>query len=385
MGWIELHRRLARGEALGAEAALGAALVPASMLYGFGVGVRNWAYDWHLLPSRGLHPPWSVISVGGLAAGGAGKTPFAAALARRLRAAGLRPLIVSQGYGAPRRDRNARIISIGRMGRALAEGWETAGEEAILLARLAPEAAVAVAARYEDAARAVEGVELDPNVLVLDGGFQHRRLRQDVRMVVLDVSRDPTCARLLPRGDLREPWRALRRAHWIILHRTELCRDPAVWEQLLDRAAPGQPRIRCENRCGMPYALAAADPPQRFVWADLIGKRLGIWTALGNPEAFVAGLERLGVRPVWQRLARDHAPFGRRDADELVQAARERRVRAFLVTQKDAIKMETYIDHIPPVIVVPAEVVPVKGDEPLLGEFVRSFAQEHAGPASVGR
>jgi len=381
MGWIEVHRRLARGEPRGAEGALGAALVPAAWLYGLGTAVRTWAYDWRLLPIRRLGPRWAVISVGGLAAGGTGKTPFAALLARRLRGAGLRPLLVAQGYGAPRRDPSARIISPGRMGRGLGEGWETAGEEAILLARLAPEVAVAVARRYEQAAGAAAGGELDPNVLVLDGGFQHRRLHQDVRFVVLDAARDPAHGRLLPRGDLREPYRALRRADWIVLHRTELGRHAEAWERQLDRAAPDRPRIRCENRYGQPYDLASQGPGERYAWADLIGKRLGVWTALGNPDAFIAGLERLGVRPVWQRLARDHAPFGRREAQELVQIAREKRVRAFLVTQKDAVKLETYVDHIPPVIVVPAEIAPVKADEARLAEFVRAFAQEHFQPA----
>jgi tetraacyldisaccharide 4'-kinase len=220
-------------------------------------------------------------------------------------------------------------------------------------------------------------------VLVLAGGVQHRRLHQDVRFVLLDASRNPADARLLPRGDLREPFRALRRADWIVLHRTELGRDAGAWERLLDRWAPGKPRIRCENRCGMPYELATPGPAERYVWADLIGKRLGVWTALGNPEAFVAGLERLGVRPVWQRFARDHAPFGRREVDELVQVAREKRVRAFLVTQKDAVKMEAYVDHMPPVVVVPAEIVPVKTDEPALADFVRAFAREHGRPAAA--
>ncbi len=65
----------------------------------------------------------------------------------------------------------------------------------------------------------------------------------------------------------------------------------------------------------------------------------------------------------------------------LVQIAREKRVRAFLVTQKDAVKMEAYVSHIPPVIVVPAEVAPIKADERLLADFVRAFAQEHPQPA----
>ncbi len=327
---------------------------------------------------RRLGPRWTVISVGGLAAGGTGKTPFAAYLARRLRGAGLRPLLVSQGYGAPRRDRGARLISPGRMARGLAEGWETAGEEAILLARLAPEVPVAVAARFEDAPAAVEGMELAPGLLVLDGGFQRRRLHQDVRFVLLDTSRTPADARLLPRGDLREPWGALRRASWIVLNRAELCGDPAVWEDLLERHAPDRPRFWCQNRIGAPSLLSASGPAELQVWADLIGKRLGIWTALGHPEAFVRGLERLGVKPVWQRFARDHAPFGRREVDELVQVAREKRLRAFLVTRKDAVKMEAYVNHLPPVLVVPAEVAPDKEGEAALSEFVESMARSAA-------
>ncbi len=375
MSWIDTHRHLARGETRGAEGVLGCALVPLSALFGAGVAVRTWAYNWRLLPVHRLGAGWTVISVGALAAGGTGKTPFAAYLARRLRAAGLRPLLVSQGYGAPQRDRGARLISPGRMARGLAEGWETAGEEAVLLARLAPEVPVAVAARYEDAATVVGGMELAPRLLVMDGGFQHRHLHQDVRFVLLDAASHPAGAHLLPRGDLREPWGALRRASWIVLSRAELCPDRSAWEELIARRAPERPHFWCENRIGAPHLLSATQPAESQIWADLIGKRLGIWTALGHPEAFVRGLDRLGIRPVWQHYARDHAPFGRREVDELVRVAREKRLCAFLVTRKDAVKMEAYADRLPPVLVVPAEVVPDEEGAVALDEFVGSMAR----------
>ncbi len=379
MGWVETHRRLSRGEPRGGERLLSALLVPPAALFGAGARLRNLAFDLRLASVHRLPPPWTVVSVGALAAGGTGKTPFAALLASRLRAEGTRPLLVAQGYGAPRREKRARLLFAGSGGHEPAETWETAGEEAVLLTRLAPEVPVAVAARFGDAAKVAAAVEEAPDLLVLDGGFQHRSLHADHRFVMIDASRPPSRARLLPRGDLREPWSALRRADRLVLHRAELCPDRGVWEAFLDRKAVGKERIWCENRLQAPVERTARGSGRVWTWTDLLGKRLGLWTGLGHPEAFLQGLETMGVRPVWSRFARDHAVLDPRGAEALARIARERRLDAILVTQKDAIKIGHLVDRLPPILVVPASIGPVEGDRDRLERWVREIAERHRG------
>jgi tetraacyldisaccharide 4'-kinase len=250
---------------------------------------------------------------------------------------------VTTGAGVPRRD------------------WKSVGEEAILLARLAPGIPVAVARRREEALdcfRAQDGVA---SLLVLDGGFQHRRLAADLALVTIDASRRPGSGRLLPWGDMREPWRELRRADAIVLHRSELCVDPEGWDTFLARIAPGAPRFWTRNVLGEVRSLQGEDRS----WAGLRALRLGLWTALANPDALRTALEREGILPLAPCWERDHAPFDAGRAARLRSLARAERLDAILVTAKDAVKLEAWAAELPPVLVLHARFEFVAGQAAL--------------------
>ncbi len=361
MGWLEAHRRLARGEARGAERLLAVFLGPAALLYGGAAWLRNRAYDSGLLAARDA--PVKVISVGSLSAGGSGKTPLAALIARRLHAGGRHPLLVARGYGAPRPRPAPCLVSRGAPSEAPLEGWETVGEEAILLARLSPEVPVAVARRREEAWQAARELGIETDVLVVDGGFQHRRLKRDLDIVALDASLPPGRSHLIPWGDRREGWSSLRRADWVVLHRAELCAERTAWEASVRRHAGAVPLAWCENRLQTPRSLTG----EATGWEALRDGRWGVWTALAAPESFVAGLAARGVQPAWVHAARDHAPFGPEDGARLTNVARRRKLSGFLVTEKDAVKMEAQAASLPTIFVVPAELAFVSGEPDWIG------------------
>jgi tetraacyldisaccharide 4'-kinase len=101
----EAFKRLVDGTARGVGPTLARlALAGLSAPYGLVVGCRNAAYEHGLLPAT--QGPIPVISVGNLTLGGTGKTPLVAWLARAVAAHGLRPAIVSRGYGAARGERS---------------------------------------------------------------------------------------------------------------------------------------------------------------------------------------------------------------------------------------------------------------------------------------
>ncbi len=160
-----------------------------------------------------------MVSVGNLAVGGAGKTPVALAIAGRLLAAGRRPAVLSRGYGATRTD--DRVVADGD--RVLLDAAE-GGDEPVLLARRLP--GLRVLCGPDRARLAVRAIALGADVLLLDDGFQHRRLRRDLDVVVLDASNAWGNGHCLPAGPNREPRSALGRAG-------------LVW---LDPRRPGVPR-----------------------------------------------------------------------------------------------------------------------------------------------
>ena len=184
----EFAREVWAGGGGAAGTALRLALTPAEAAYGAITRARNGAYDRGWLRSERADVP--VISIGNISVGGAGKTPFAAWVARRLLEWGREPAIVLRGYG----------------------------EDEILLHReLTPKIPVFPHKRRVEAA--LEAFAMGCDVVVLDDGFQHRALARDLDIVLVPVEGWEPRPRLVPRGPWREGPRALGRADVIVLTR----------------------------------------------------------------------------------------------------------------------------------------------------------------------
>ena len=171
-------------------------LLPQAALYRSAVALRNGLYDNGIL--RVEQPSLPVLSVGNLTAGGSGKTPFAAWLAARLLAAGAKPAVVLRGYG---------------------------GDEELVHRELNP--GVVVVTGAERVLGVSRALGLGCDVVVLDDGFQHRRLGRLADLVLLSSERWQEPQRLLPAGPWREPLRALERAALLVVSRRTRPREEA--------------------------------------------------------------------------------------------------------------------------------------------------------------
>ena len=170
-------------------------LWPASLVFLVVVLARRLLYWLRLLPSR--HPGIPVIVVGNLTVGGSGKTPLVLWIAEFLKAKGWSPAIVSRGYkGSSETPRAATLAS---------EPAEV-GDEPVVLARRSG-CPVWVGADRLAVIAALRAANPGANVVILDDGLQHYRLRRDLEIAVLD-GRGTGNGFLLPAGPLREPaWR----------------------------------------------------------------------------------------------------------------------------------------------------------------------------------
>jgi tetraacyldisaccharide 4'-kinase len=308
------YLRVLRGEARGpwpTVQRLG--LWIASVPYGAAVRLRNRAYDrgWFAV-ARAAVP---VVSVGNLTAGGTGKTPCVEYVARFYRGLDLRVAILSRGYGA-------------------AGG---ANDEALLLEEDLPDVPhLQGADRVVLAHTAVE--ELESEVLVLDDGFQHRRLTRDLDLVLLDATDPWGGNRLLPRGLLREPASGLRRAGVIVLTRCDQAGtdDLNALRQRVTRLAPGKPVVETTHR---PIELVNAEGEAASL--DVLRDRpVGAFCGIGNPEAFRRTLTNLGAEVSAFHAYPDHHAYGRADVEELRGWARGLPAGAIaLTTRKDLVKL----------------------------------------------
>jgi tetraacyldisaccharide 4'-kinase len=202
---------------------LASALYAISLMYSSGQRLRALAYRQRLMPSRQL--PCKVICVGNIAVGGTGKTPMTMHVAQTIQQLGYQAAIVSRGY----RGGAESLGGVVSDGHSICMGPELAGDEPYMMARMLREIPVVVGKnRYTNGMLAVN--KFQPDVIVLDDGFQHLRLKRDIDLVLLDHSQPFGNTHLLPRGTLREPISSLARGTACILTR---CRPG--WE---NAAAP---------------------------------------------------------------------------------------------------------------------------------------------------
>ncbi len=184
----------------------------ASICSGGAVKLRTALFNRQILKSKRL--PCTVISIGNLTMGGTGKTPMTIYVAHLVQRLGYRPAVVSRGYKG-RREKSGGIVSDG-IGILLKA--EDSGDEAFMLARELKNIPVLVGQnRFRSGMQAIS--RFKANVIILDDGFQHLKLKRDIDLVLLDDTRPLGNGYLFPRGILREPVSALKRAGAVIFTR----------------------------------------------------------------------------------------------------------------------------------------------------------------------
>lgn len=293
------------------------ALTPTAWLYRGAVALRN-AY--YASPSAVRSAPVPVVSVGNLTLGGTGKTPLVSWIARRLQAIGRSPAVVSRGYGG---TAGRGPVFVSRGAGPLCDA-ALAGDEPVELAAGLPGVRVVVGSdrRAGAAAAADDGAD----VVILDDGFQHRRLARDLDIVLLDASNPFDGGHLLPAGRLREPPHALDRAEFVLLTRARGANDVPQVEATIRGYAPRVTILQSDH------------DPQGFF--DVHGeevaspRRAVVFCGIGNPGRLRDDLEGLGIEVVAFRAFRDHHVYTRSELEDLRRVASSGEAK-LVTTEKD--------------------------------------------------
>jgi len=284
----------------GLSVAARAVLWPLELLFGglsSTVGARR---------ARGAgHTAVPTVSVGNLSVGGTGKTPLAAWFAGALRDRGFRPAVLLRGYG---------------------------GDEPLVHERLNADVPVLVDAKRRRSGK--RALAQGATALVLDDGFQHRRMPRDLDVVVLSADAWDGRVRLLPAGPFREPLSALRRAHLAVVTRKAATREQAA-------AVVAEIRRVCPR---IPVAVAYLAPGEVVAWrgglseatSALNGLRILAVSGIGSPGPFVAQLRAVGA-DVQDVTFGDHHAFS--DTDAALLASRASGMARVVCTLKDAVKL----------------------------------------------
>jgi tetraacyldisaccharide 4'-kinase len=289
-----------------------AALALAEIPYAAAVGWRNRRFDRGTAVERASVP---VVSVGNLTLGGTGKTPLVEWLAHWFASRGVRVVLVSRGYGAKRGQPN---------------------DEALELAQSLPQVPhLQNPQRAQAAAQAVR--QFGAQLILLDDGFQHRRLARDLDIVLVDALEPFGFGHVFPRGTLREPLAGFGRAQVIALSRSDLVTEGerSRIRQEVERFAPHAAWVEL---CTRPRRLSSHSGAERSV-ASLAGERVAAFCGIGNPAGFRQQLAACGCYVATFREFADHQAYSPSEIERLSAWLAGQDVSSVVCTRKDLVKI----------------------------------------------
>ena len=296
---------------------------PLTGLYGAATALRNALFDRGALSSRRLEQP--VVSVGNLAVGGSGKTPFVIALGELLKARGIRFDVLARGY----RRKTRGVLVVETDGNAA-----DFGDEPLLIARRLGVPVIVGESRY-DAGRIAEQ-KFQAQLHILDDGFQHRSLVRDLDIVLI-TERDFDDS-LLPSGRLREPLSSLQRADAIVLPRDFSGQNFSVHELTIEGLArQGKLIWRMTREISVPVPAAPATPI--------------VFCGIARPQQFFAQVRAAGITPAAEVEFRDHHAYVGGDVKRLLAMRGKLRAGGFLTTEKDVVNLGTLQKDLKPLAI----------------------------------
>lgn len=306
---------------------------PLKPVYGAGLALKNGLRAVGVARSKEL--AWPVISVGSISAGGAGKTPVVIALAKLLEAQGRIVDVLSRGY-----QRSGK-------GNELVEKPDAAryGDEPVLIWKAAGVPVWVGANRFASGQKAEAARPGERGVHLLDDGFQHRKLRRALDIVVLTTA--DLDDELLPAGNLRERPETMERADVLVMQEKEFKRiRPRIGRMMSGSSSIWL--VRRKLRFPAPLGTASAGPrPLAFC-------------GIARPEAFSSMLADAGAGAMKTMAFEDHHKFTELDIDAIVASAKRRGATGFLTTEKDAVKLSPALckrlETVGPVVAVGLEI-----------------------------
>ena len=286
----------------------------ASIFYGMGSGLKNKLYDKGILTSKKVDA--FVISIGNITTGGVGKTPIVSEIAKYFISRGEKTAIVSRGYGGKLSNKNINVISDGEK---IYYNARLAGDEPLWLAENTNGAVVITSKnRYKAAKFAIE--KFGATKIILDDGFQHRKLYRDLDIVLMDSEKGFGNEKLLPAGPLREGTDAFKRIDRLV-----------IVSKNTDHTRAEKLAKIMSKKMNIQTFLCKTEPD--YVYNIKTGEKLADNTevtaicAIGQPEQFYKFLNNYNVK---QTISFD---------DHHIYTEEEIPQEIVITTEKDAVKM----------------------------------------------
>ena len=334
----------------------------AAGIYGVGVSIRNWFYDMKIVKSRHFDIP--IVCVGNIAVGGTGKTPTVEFLLGRLQGE-YRIAVLSRGYR--RKSKGYIEVEVG-------DSFLKVGDEPKQIKRKFPEAVVVVCENRVEGVERITREHPEVNLIIMDDGFQHRRLAPKVNIILSDYSQPPYQNKMLPAGTLRDNPSQLYRAEILLITKTPKSMSPIernIAQKEL-RPSPYQSIFFTDVKQGAPKPIFSDVAAERIP----AGAKVVALAGIAHPEPFFESLK--AKYNVVEKVAYgDHHIYKVKEIKALKELV-ERHGEGVVVvtTEKDGVKL-TSRKHIPEELqralyVLPIEINFRDGDSALFVEKLKN-------------
>ena len=312
-------------------------LFPLALFYWGVVYWRNFFYNFGFFVSKRL--PCIVISVGNITVGGTGKTPMVIFIAQLLKRHGKKVAILSRGYG--RKSKGTVLVTDGLSGPI--SDFEECGDEPYLLANILDGIPLVV-----DDDRFRGGMFLtqkfQPQIIILDDGFQHRALERDFDLVLVNARDRMIDHKLIPYGILREPWGNITRADAIIVTKTNLQKPKPFLSRKLKEID-----LRIFNS-QMESTVSPIHCHSNSESVTLKNKKVFIFSAIGDPASFRASINNLGAIICGMKEFEDHYSYSQQDLETIDIQAKKTNAEYLVTTEKDWVKVQNFTSGYPTVV-----------------------------------
>ena len=297
-----------------------------TLLYKVLVSVRIFFYKVQILSTKSLK--CKIISIGNITIGGAGKTPTVEYLSKLLQSKGYKVGIISRGY--KRKSKSTLIVTDGI---DKPESWEDVGDEPFLLAHKLDNVPIVVgASRYESGAIMIE--KFQPDVILIDDGFQHLSLNRDLDIVLVNSKDMPSDHKLIPLGKLREPISNLNRADIIIITKSNIYKP----SNYLINKIESFNRPTIYNKIKIKDLLQyKSNKPNEL--EKIANKKVYLFSALGDNESFRKIMDNTDAEIVGHSKYLDHRNYTSHDLKDIEQEAKKCHAEFLITTEKDLVKI----------------------------------------------
>ncbi|MFQ6036599.1 MAG: tetraacyldisaccharide 4'-kinase [Sedimentisphaerales bacterium] len=324
----EIYRKLISGQ----SGSLGLVLLRfllqvAAIGYSTTVRLRNFLYSKGWLTAHRANA--IVISVGNITVGGTGKTPLVIWLCNLLRQKNTLCAILTRGY---KTRRASCVMRRAKNTRDTQYDIRDTIDEPAILAKSCPETQVIVNPdRVAGAAEAVQ--KFGAEVLIMDDGFQHRRLARDLDIVTIDATQPFGYGRILPAGLLREPLSALKRADAVVITRCDQTKEDKLTEleQKLQQINGNMIMARSIHA----PICAKSTENKEINLEKLRNKKIFAFCGIGNPDSFSNTIQQLGSELVGSKIYNDHHHYTQACLADICEQAERLKANLILTTHKD--------------------------------------------------